>query len=69
MEGVTGFLGFLAVKFIRDSSSYSQISCVILLGELSAPNLDVCSLPSSIASVLHVQPDTLYINPVFGLLG
>lgn len=41
---------------------------MILLGEFSAPNLGVCCRPNSIASALHVQPDTLYINPGFGLL-
>lgn len=40
VEGVTGLLMFLAVK-VSDSSS-GQISCVILLGELSTPNLGVC---------------------------
>lgn len=66
MEGVTGLLVFLAVK-VTDSSA-GQISCVILLGELSAPHLDVCCHLNSIARVLHVQPDTLYINPGFGPL-
>lgn len=47
VEGVTGLLMVLAVK-VSDSSS-GQISCVILLGELSAPNLGVCCHPNSIA--------------------
>lgn len=66
VESVTGLLMFLAVK-VSDSSS-GQISCVILLGELSAPNLGACCHLNSIARALHVQPDTLYINPGFGLL-
>lgn len=66
VEGVTGLLMFLAVK-VSDSSS-GQISCVILLEELSAPNMGVCCHPNSTARALHVQRDTLYINPGFGLL-
>lgn len=51
-----------------DSSSYSQISFLILLGELSAPNLGVCCHPDSIASALHVQPDMLLLVQVLACL-
>lgn len=66
VEGVTGLLMFLAVKV--SDSSFGQISYVIPLGELSAPNLGVCCHLNSIARALHVQPDTLYINPAFSPL-
>lgn len=66
VEGVTGLLMFLAVKV--SDSSFGQISCVIALGELSASNLGICCHPNGIARALHVQPDTLYNNPGFGLL-